>query len=167
MFRWFRSWLERRRMRGRGLYGFWCHDLQRWRWADPLQVYRRFEHHPRYNPERHLALAEHGAEPETSELLDIIADAFEVRRFDGHRGYTDAELFGLWGDFGDWLTGQKKSSSSGLTSQLPTESPSSIGPGDPGEPMPASWGCGSAGRDPNSASPGEPSMGPERRSTTA
>lgn len=166
MFRWFRSWLERRRMRGRGLYGFWSPAEARWCWVDPLQAYRRFTANPAIVPERHFPMAERGIEPETSELLDAIADAFAVKRFDGRCGFTDAELLNLWGDFGAWLDAQKKTSSRGPTSPEPTESESWIYPEAPAEATPPFSGSGSASSGKSCDSPGESSAEPEPRSST-
>lgn len=109
MLGWIKSFRERRRLRGRGLFAFYDPSAGRQRYADPLQIYRRLFQDPDFDHEKHMGLAALMVEPETSHLLNKIAEAFGVDRFDGRNGWTDRELFGLLDQLIEWLESQKKS----------------------------------------------------------
>src|SRR5688572_5596938 len=119
MFAWIKSSQERRRLAKRGIYRFW--DGETWRYADPLRIWQGLFLHPTLNLERDLPFVDTGVEPQTSNTLGAISEAFGVQRFDSatKRGLTAWEIVDLVDTFFAWLELQKKSTSPGPISGEP------------------------------------------------
>lgn len=149
MFQWFKSWRERRRMRGRALFCFW--DGQRQRYADPFRTLRALDHHGEMNLTAMADLVDKGVEPESTVVINGVAEVFGVTRWDeaSGTGLTDWEITGLLSDFLAYLESLKKNGNPGPISSEPTDSPSSTGPDSPGEPTNPPSACGSAPNESN------------------
>ena len=105
---WIKQWAERRRLRQRALFQY--RDGTRTRYADPAVVWRAILNHPRYDFSAVSKLAGVGQEPEHSQLLEIVADAFRVQRWNevDRSGLTEWELLELLGQFDRYLEALKK-----------------------------------------------------------
>lgn len=140
MFRWVTRLLERRRLAQRGLFRY--HDGARVRYGDPFAIYRTLYNDPVVNLERSMDSVDAGEEPETTQLMELLAKTFDAKRWDGQSGLTDWELLALFGAFTDYLDGLKKNISPGPTWSRPTDSESSVSPAGP-EPVTSSCAdCG-------------------------
>jgi len=121
MFARFKSWRERRRLKGRGLFCF--HDGQRYRYVDPLRMWREIECHEKFNLETDPPLVAARQEPESSHFISAMCEAFGIERFDDetHRGMIDEELMELFVKLADFLGAVKKNIDTGQTSPPDTE----------------------------------------------
>lgn len=125
MLGWLRSFRERRRLQGRGLFAFYDLDQSRWRYVDPLQAYRAIFSHDDFDSDRHLSGFAEGFEPEFSEFLAFISQAFGIRPFDGRHGWTNRETLELFNDFMAFVEEQKKNTNGSPTPSSPTREPDS------------------------------------------
>lgn len=125
IFRYFFNWATRKwRQRRRAIYHFF--DGHTWRTADPIRLFREFQHHERFRmDEEWMALVDGQSEPETTCALDAICEVFNVRRYDEGSGLTDSELMDLWADLIGWLHDLEKKNNPGLTLSDATASESS------------------------------------------
>ena len=112
--------LLRRRARREGLFLYW--DGTAWRLADPVQLIRRIlaleakeEALSRGMDDIFQDLGE--------EALEKLAGVFQVKRFDGRQGLTDAQFIRLVRDFLNWFGEQKKSGIPGLDLEPLSEEP--------------------------------------------
>jgi hypothetical protein len=122
MFRWLISLLSRRRrLKSRNLLRYW--DGRRWRYGDPFRIWRQLQGHPKCNIETMAPLAEVGQEPETTIVVEAIAEVFGVPRWNDAtgEGLTDLECLDLLSGLVEWFDGLKKNYSRGLTSLPPTD----------------------------------------------
>jgi hypothetical protein len=94
---------------------------------DPFLVFRQLAHDPKINLEKHTVAADHGEEPETTELIEFICRVFGVVRYSPQTqlGMSDWEILGVLGQFHEYLEGLKKNIDTGSTSLEPTESSAS------------------------------------------
>ncbi len=132
MLGWFKTLLERRRLRGRGLFRFYDPSERRYRYADPIAVHQAIHEHPKLDEERHFAALERGEEPETSEVLAIVREAFGASKFNASSGtgWTVSETLQVWDSFMAYIDSQKKSIESRPNWQSPTESEFSVDQSD-------------------------------------
>ncbi|MCP4539917.1 MAG: hypothetical protein GY832_22485 [Chloroflexi bacterium] len=121
MFAWIKSWRERRRLKGRGLFCF--HDGQRYRYVDPLRMWREIECHEKFNLKTMPELVEKREEPESSIFYAAMCEVFGVEQFDDStsRGMTNEEVMALLANLADFLGAVKKNISNGQTSPPDTE----------------------------------------------
>lgn len=115
--RWLRrlyEWNEQRQARHRGLFAY--RDGARLRYGDPAVIWRKLLNHPKYEFANVVQLATVGQEPEYSQLLEIVSDAFGVQRWDEaeQTGLTEWGLVGLLQQFDEYLTALKKNTSPSL-----------------------------------------------------
>lgn len=123
--------LRRRRLRRRGLFCY--HDGRKTRWADPMAVWRHLCNHSQVNMDTVADTVDAREEPETTNFLTALCEAFGVQRFDSETtsGLRDGELFDLFYALSDHFSALKKNSSPGPILSPPTESESSIFPEPP------------------------------------
>jgi hypothetical protein len=153
IFRWYRQWRERRRLKGRGLFQYW--DGSRTRYADPSVVWRNLVNHPKMNFETMVGLAEEGREPEATIVTEALCQIFEVKRWDESAldGLTTWEIMDLIPQFEEYLAALKKNTN---PSRMPlpllafASSSSLDSPGDPtsstadSSPTPSESSCAEA-----------------------
>ena len=144
MFRVF-EFLRRRRYQRRGLFVF-RDDRGRLRAIDPWRTARALLNHGRFNYPDDVPLAFAGQEPEATNLVEMVAEVFGVRRYDESTGagLSDQELAGLVMNFEDFNAAQKKNTSPGPISSPPTGLESSDSPEPPNETGPSFTASGSA-----------------------
>lgn len=134
------SWLVRSfrhgRLKRRGLYGFF--DGKRTRYVDPIATWRKLEHHPTVDLDAIIPCLNEGMEPETSQMLGVLAETFDVKRYDPatQEGLTDREVVNLLDGLVEHMETLKKNTGTPPTSPAPTVSASS---GD-GSEASSSWG---------------------------
>jgi len=111
---WPLSKLVERGYRRRGLFPY--SDGQRQRWADPFTVYRKLAAGDVTLETLAPALDEQ-KEPEMTQALDLICNAFAVQRWDDRTstGLTDWEILSLVDQLDQYVNGVKKNSSVGQT----------------------------------------------------
>lgn len=139
---WLRNLLDRRQRR-RGLFRY--HDGRRWRYGDPFLIWRRLQNHEKCNLETMAPELDEGKEPESTIVLEAIAEVFGVQRWNDETctGLIDWELVALLSQLDEFLEGLKKNINPGPISSPPMESESSISPVPPGDPMNSSSDSGS------------------------
>lgn len=103
--------LRERRLRARGLFPYW--DGIRRRWGDPFAIYRLLASGEAKLPDLADAV-DQGKEPETSQAIEIITKAFDVRRWDGRAGLIDNEILALIGQLDGYIDEVKKKRNIGL-----------------------------------------------------
>ena len=121
MIRVLRDWWRRRRQEKRRLLlEYW--DGQRTRKADPWYLYRALLSQQEVDIVAVAPLVDQMQEPETSQVVGVIARAFQVHRWDPvtQTGLTDCEILNLMGDLDAYLLAVKKKFSVGPTLQPPT-----------------------------------------------
>ena len=128
MFGFLARWRNRRRDKNRLLFAFW--DGFRFRRTDPFRVWREIQADKTVDIEAAAPFVDEGKEPETTLVVEAIARAFGVRRWDAEigAGLTDWELLNLFSDLSGYLLAVKKKFSPGPTPPPPTAPPSSITP---------------------------------------
>jgi hypothetical protein len=106
---------ERRWQNERLLLVYW--DGQRERRIDPYRAYRQLQAHPEIDLEAIAPLVDQGQEPETTQLVNALADVFGVCRYDDAtgRGLTDWEIIDLLAALNEFLLALKKKSNLGPT----------------------------------------------------
>ncbi len=135
------AWIRRRRLARRELLRFW--DGTAFRYGDPFLLWRRMKHHDKVEIDAELwTAANDGSEPETTQLVEIVAETFGVAHFDGEKGLTDWEVLDLYAGLLDYLVELKKKHNPTPTSSPPTDSESSTSPDLPNEPDPSSSASG-------------------------
>ena len=120
-------WRNRRRNKKRLLFHFW--DGEKIRRADPFRLWRDLQNDPTVELDAAIPASERGDEPETTQLIEAVAKAFGVERWNGENetGLADWEILDLMGYLSVYLDELKKKYSPGLTSPPPMVSQSSIG----------------------------------------
>lgn len=123
LFRLLLAWLPcRRRERRRLLLSYW--DGEHTRRADPFRLWRQLMNHPRANLVDMAPLVDQGHEPETTIVIEALAEVFAVKRWNGEFGLTDWEILNLLGALDEFLVALKKNTSPGPISPPPTASTS-------------------------------------------
>ena len=133
MFQWFARWLEaRRRRKSRLIFKYWTGD--RWKYGDPMLLWRKIVNHPGFNLE-HGPLVDRGEEPETTAWAIGLADVFGVERWnpDTQTGLTDWEILDLLPQLTAYMETVKKKYSPGPISPAPTDLASSTSTARPSE----------------------------------
>jgi hypothetical protein len=151
-------WQRRRRLRERALLRYW--DGSIWRHGDPFAIWRKLINNADVNWEAVAPLVDTGQEPETTQAVQAICEAFDVRRWDeaSGTGLTDWEITQLPGALDAYFDEQKKSISPGPTSSGPTAGESSSVP----EPRSSTTSFSSDSPSvPPESIPGEPTSSPE------
>lgn len=143
MFNWIRRWY---RNRNRAIFRYW--DGQRWRAADPIEIYRGIKQHPEFNIDRHPQLHDAGDDDATRICLQATRDVFGVKPF-AEGGLTETETIEVLGTYFDWIQRVKKNGSGPPILPEPTVSPPHCGM-DPGS---KSADCSSTSAAPNSEGP--------------
>jgi hypothetical protein len=145
-----------RRNRGRLIYSY--HDGEKWRRADPFLLWRKLLHHPTVNLVEILPLAELGSEPETTQAVETVAEAFGVTRWEerSQSGLLDWEILRLVNDFERWMAALKKNTSLGPISPPATGSASSNSQGPQNHATSSPSGSGSIPGGPTPGRPTEP-----------
>jgi hypothetical protein len=133
MFGFLQQWKNRRRNRQRLLFAFW--DGFQFRRVDPFRVWRDIQSDKTVDLESMSPLVDDGKEPETTLVVDVIARAFDIQRWDSKagKGLTDWEVLNLFGDLSTYLLDIKKKSNPGPTQLPPTAPLSSIATEAPAE----------------------------------
>lgn len=111
---WPLAMLADRAKRKRGLFPYW--DGERKRWADPFTIYRGLSASD-VDLESMAPAIDEQKEPETTQAIDCICQAFDVSRWSDKTctGLTDWEILGLVEQLDNYVNGVKKKSSPGLT----------------------------------------------------
>jgi hypothetical protein len=115
------AWLKnRRRNRHRLLFRFW--DGEQERSADPYRLWRDLNNHPKINLEEIAPAIDEGREPETTTLIEAMAEVFGLKRFDSttKAGLTDWEVLNLLVELDEYLLALKKNINIGPISPAPT-----------------------------------------------
>lgn len=165
MLGWLRSWRERRRLQGRGLFVY--HDGARTRYGDPFRLYRALDHHPKMDLDKHAPLCDAGQEPETTLVVDSVCEIFGLARWNDatRAGLTDWEVLGVLNRFAVFIDSLKKSTSPTLTLLEPTGLPPST---SQDSPVPLTSEASDSGSMPSASScepPTEPSTASRQPST--
>ena len=115
------SWMERRRLRGRGLFRFF--DGRRYRHVDPLRMWREVEHHSEFNLETMPEAVAVRDEKASEAFYAAMCEVFGIERFDDStgRGMTDEEIMGLLVDLSEFLGAVKKNIDTGPISPADTD----------------------------------------------
>lgn len=145
------SWRKRRLERGRLLFRYY-NGRSRVA-ADPMQLWRALLNHPSLNLENAGAILDAGKEPESSELLQVLADIFGLVRFDPKTGagLTDLEIVDVAGQFNEYMDIIKKKLSPGPMPPPRGDSESWISLDPQVEPPSASSDSSSMPEEPTSA----------------
>jgi hypothetical protein len=111
MTRWIHSWLERRRLRGRGLFRY--HDGSRTRYADPAAIWRALLNHPAMDFSHDPQLADQGDPEAQPRVVQALSEIFAVPLFRdrAHPGLTTWEMLDLLRQFDEYLAALKKNTS--------------------------------------------------------
>lgn len=119
---------RKRAAAARLLYVF--HDGTHERKVDPFRTWRALQSDPNFDVVTHGPLMDKGLEPETTNGLLAICNAFGVKLFDEATGtgMTDLELMNLLADFCVWLEAVKKKSFPSPNSSAPMAGESSTSP---------------------------------------
>lgn len=126
MFDWLTSLFTKKT--NRVVFRYW--DGIQWRLGDPFSIWRNLLHHPTMNLDTMAAHLDAGHEPESTIVLDGLAEVFGVTRHNDRtgKGLTDWEIKALFVGFEQYLTGLKKSTDNGQMPSEPTDLPSSTSP---------------------------------------
>jgi hypothetical protein len=129
------NWIRRLgRQRDRIVFRYF--DGRKWRVGDPFSLWRKLAHHPTVDLQTAAPMLDEGQEPESSQMLDALADVFGLHRLDSKSGdgLTDWEIKGIFLGFSAYMQGLKKSTESGPAPSPPTDSASSTSQEVPAEP---------------------------------
>jgi hypothetical protein len=137
MFNWIKGLFFARSKR-RVIFRYW--NGERTVLGDPFAIWRGLLHHPQMNLETMAGMLDAGIEPESTTVLNGLAEVFGLKRFDPRTGIglTDWEIKDVLVAYEAYLGLLKKSTSPGPTSSQPTDSTSSIGQEAPAEAASAS-----------------------------
>jgi hypothetical protein len=109
----------------RVVFRYW--DGIQWRLGDPFALWRAILHHPVMNLSTMAAMLDRGEEPESTIVLDGLAEVFGLTRLDDRtgRGLTDWEVQNTFIAFENYISELKKSTDAGPMPSEPTDLPSS------------------------------------------
>jgi hypothetical protein len=122
------------------IYPYW--DGEQIRRGDPFRIFREIQHNGVIDMDAAMPLLDAGVEPETTKVVEVIAKAFGVSRWNEKNGLTDWEVLELLWELKAFLGELKKNISLGQTSLPITDLPSSTSPEVPSEVTKCSLGSG-------------------------
>ncbi len=108
------TYLRARRNMNRGLFPY--HDGVRQRWGDPFTIYRKLKSGD-VDLEQISDAVDRQEEPQTTQAIRLICNAFDVTRWDDETGggLTDMEIQALPVQMARYLDDVKKNSNTGST----------------------------------------------------
>jgi hypothetical protein len=149
MFGWIlNKWRNWRIAKQRLLYSYWDGKTQRR--GDPFRIWREIENDTSIDLDTMAVFVDGGREPETSLMVEAIARAFRVERWneETQSGLIDWEIIDLLIYLQSFMLALKKNISPGQTSPTITESASSTLPEALADPTNASLDSGSTSSEP-------------------